>query len=168
MNSYIKVKLQDPELGALLRFLGYGQTTHSANPGELRYRFTGYRKFLDPDGYPAIAPPWGTMSAIDLNSGDYLWRIPLGEYPELAARGMKNTGTENYGGPIVTAGGLVFIGATVFDRKIRAFDSRDGKLLWQHDLPLAGVAPADSRNRLIRPGNPASGAGMMARGTVAR
>ncbi len=104
------------------------------------YRFTGYRKFLDPDGYPAIAPPWGTLSAIDLNTGKYLWKIPLGEYPALAAQGMKETGSENYGGPIVTAGGLVFIGATVYDRMFRAFDSRTGQLLWETKLPFAGVA----------------------------
>jgi quinoprotein glucose dehydrogenase len=105
-----------------------------------RYRFTGFRKFLDPDGYPAVAPPWGTLNAIDLNTGKYLWKIPLGEYPELAAKGMTATGTENYGGPIVTAGGLVIIGATNFDSKLRAFDSRTGKLLWQADLPYAGNA----------------------------
>jgi len=105
-----------------------------------KYRFTGYRKFLDPDGYPAVAPPWGTLNAIDLNTGKYLWKIPLGEYPELAAKGMTNTGTENYGGPIVTASGLVIIASTVFDRKIRAFDSNDGKLLWEAELPYAGNA----------------------------
>ena len=84
----------------------------------MKFRFTGYRKFSDPDGYPAVAPPWGTLNAIDLNTGEYLWKIPLGEYPELAAKGTPHTGTENYGGPIVTAGGLVFIGATIFDRKV--------------------------------------------------
>jgi quinoprotein glucose dehydrogenase len=105
-----------------------------------RYQFTGYRKFLDPDGYPAIVPPWGTLNAIDLNTGKYLWKIPLGEYPELVAKGMKGTGSENYGGPIVTAGGIVIIGATIYDRKIRAFDSRTGKLLWEAELPYAGNA----------------------------
>ncbi len=105
-----------------------------------RYRFTGYLKFHDQDGYPAVAPPWGTLNAIDLNTGRYLWTIPLGDYPELAAKGMANTGTENYGGPIVTAGGLVVIGATVFDRKLRAFDSRTGALLWDYELPYAAVA----------------------------
>ena len=105
------------------------------------YRFTGYNKFLDPDGYPAVAPPWGTLNAIDLNTGDYAWKIPLGEYPELAAQGMKNTGTENYGGPVVTAGGLVFIGATNFDRKFRAFDKTTGALLWETTLPFSAATP---------------------------
>jgi quinoprotein glucose dehydrogenase len=101
------------------------------------YRFTGYRKFLDPDGYPAVAPPWGTLNAIDLNTGRYLWKIPFGEYPDLAD---KNTGSENYGGPILTAGGVLFIAATLYDKKIRAFDPRNGKLLWQAKLPYAGNA----------------------------
>jgi quinoprotein glucose dehydrogenase len=108
--------------------------------GAQDYTFTGYRKFLDPDGYPAIAPPWGTLNAIDLKTGKYLWKTPLGEYPELAAKGMKNTGSEMYGGPIVTAGGVLFIGATVYDRKFRAFDTRNGKLLWETVLPFAGIA----------------------------
>jgi glucose dehydrogenase len=141
--------LSDAELVALLRYLGVAADASASfpqasaelrNPDELRYQFTGYRKFLDQDGYPAIAPPWGTLSAIDLNTGKYLWRIPLGEYPELAAKGMKDTGSENYGGPVLTAGGLLFISATVYDKKIRAFDSYTGKLLWQAVLPYAGVA----------------------------
>jgi quinoprotein glucose dehydrogenase len=105
--------------------------------GNQKYRFTGYHKFLDPDGYPAVAPPWGTLNAINLNTGEYAWKIPLGEYPELTA---KNTGTENYGGPVVTAGGLVFIAATNFDRKFRAFDKLTGKLLWEATLPFGGNA----------------------------
>jgi len=112
-------------------------TTASQEP---QYSFTGYRKFLDPDHYPAIAPPWGTLNAIDLNTGNYLWKISLGEYPALAAQGMKDTGSENYGGPIVTAGGLVFIGATLYDYKFHAFDSRTGKQLWETQLPYAGRA----------------------------
>jgi quinoprotein glucose dehydrogenase len=118
------------------------ESAPGAMPGgpNIEYSFTGYRKFLDPDGYPAIAPPWGTLSAIDLNTGEYLWKIPLGEYPALAAAGQPNTGSENYGGPIVTASGIVFIGATVYDRKFRAFDSRTGQLLWQTELPFAGLA----------------------------
>lgn len=101
------------------------------------YTFTGYRKFLDPDGYPAVAPPWGTLNAIDLNSGQYLWKIPLGEYPELAD---KSTGSENYGGPVLTRSGLLFIGATLYDKKLRAFDAKTGKLLWETVLPYAGNA----------------------------
>lgn len=104
------------------------------------YRFTGYRKFLDAEGYPAVAPPWGSLNAIDLNTGEDLWKVPLGEYPALKAQGVPITGTENYGGPVVTAGGVLFIGATLYDRKLRAFDSRTGKTLWEGDLPFAGVA----------------------------
>ena len=104
------------------------------------YRFTGYQKFLDPDGYPATAPPWGTLNAINLNTGEYAWKIPFGEYPELVKQGMKDTGSENYGGPVVTAGGLVFIGATNHDRKFRAFDKSTGKLLWEATLPSSGNA----------------------------
>ncbi len=95
------------------------------------FRFTGYRRFMDPDGFPAVAPPWGTLNAIDLNTGEYAWTVPLGEYPELVRQGLRNTGSENYGGPVVTAGGLVFIGATNADRKFRAFDKANGKLLWE-------------------------------------
>ena len=106
----------------------------------LKYHFTGYKKFLDPDGYPAIAPPWGTLNAIDLNTGKYLWKVPFGQYPELAAKGMTETGSENYGGPVVTASGLVIIAATNYDRKIRGFNSDTGELLWEADLPYAGNA----------------------------
>ena len=105
-----------------------------------QYDFTGYRKFLDPDGYPAVAPPWGTLNAIDLNTGEYVWKIPFGQYPELAAKGMADTGSENYGGPVLTASGVLFIGATIYDRKLRAFDAKTGKLLWSGDLPFAGTS----------------------------
>ncbi|MCS6951881.1 MAG: PQQ-binding-like beta-propeller repeat protein [Bryobacteraceae bacterium] len=100
----------------------------------------GYLKFLDPDGYPAVKPPWGTLNAIDLDTGEIVWSIPLGEIPELAAKGYRNTGSENYGGPVVTAGGLLFIGATNHDRKFRAFDKHTGELLWETTLPAAGNA----------------------------
>ena len=86
-----------------------------------------------------MKPPWGTLSAIDLNTGEYRWRIPLGEHPALTAKGVPITGTEQYGGPIVTAGGLVFIAATQ-DAKFRAFDKTTGRLLWETTLPAAGYA----------------------------
>jgi glucose dehydrogenase len=116
------------------------RVTSPSSPDWMAYLFTGYKKFYDPDGYPAVAPPWGTLSAIDLNTGKYLWKLPLGNYPELAAKGGPDTGTENYGGPIVTAGGLVFIGATVFDSTFRAFNSTTGELLWKAKLPFSAIA----------------------------
>lgn len=105
----------------------------------LPYTSTGYHKFLTKEGYPAIKPPWGTLSAINLNTGEYAWKIPLGEFPDLVKKGLPPTGTENYGGPVVTAGGLLFIAATR-DSKMRAFHKSTGKLLWQADLPAAGFA----------------------------
>jgi quinoprotein glucose dehydrogenase len=112
----------------------------TSSPGWLKYRSDGESIFLDPDGYPAITPPWGTLNAIDLNKGEIRWRTPLGEVPDLFAKGMTNTGSDNYGGPIVTSTGLVFIGATNFDRKFRAFDAATGRLLWESVLPAAGNA----------------------------
>ncbi|MDP4262372.1 MAG: PQQ-binding-like beta-propeller repeat protein, partial [Bacteroidota bacterium] len=103
------------------------------------YTMTGYYKFLSPEGYPAIKPPWGTLTAINLNTGEHVWKTPLGEYPELKAKGVPPTGTENYGGAVVTAGGLLFIAATR-DGKIRAFNKYNGKLLWEHELPAPGFA----------------------------
>jgi quinoprotein glucose dehydrogenase len=102
------------------------------------YEFAGYERWRDSSGYPAVQPPWGTLSAIDLNSGSYRWRIPLGEHSELGSSG-RQTGAEQYGGPIVTAGGLVFIAATM-DAKFRAFDKATGHLLWETALPAAGFA----------------------------
>jgi quinoprotein glucose dehydrogenase len=113
---------------------------NAAAPAGAPFVFDGYKKFLDVDGYPAIAPPWGTLSAINLNTGDYAWKIPFGAYPDLAGYGGKETGSENYGGAVVTAGGLLFIGATVYDNRFHAFDKRTGKLLWQDTLPAAGLA----------------------------
>ena len=104
------------------------------------YSFSGYPKFYDHEGYPANKTPWGTLNCIDLNNGKLLWKVPLGEYPELTARGVKPTGTENYGGAIVTAGGLVFCAGTR-DHKIRAFDKDTGAELWSAKLPWVGNAP---------------------------
>ena len=113
----------------------------TANPVRAKapYEFVGYERWRDSAGFPAVKPPWGTLSAIDLNSGEYLWRIPLGEHAALTAKGVPITGTEQYGGPIVTEGGLVFIAATQ-DAKFRAFDKKTGVLLWETTLPAAGYA----------------------------
>jgi quinoprotein glucose dehydrogenase len=106
----------------------------------LKYGIDGYNRWLDPDGYPAVAPPWGTLNAIDLNTKKYVWKKPFGEFPALAAQGMRDTGSENYGGGVITAGGLFFIAATSHDSKIRAFDKANGKVLWEATLPAAGNA----------------------------
>ena len=105
-----------------------------------RYGFTGYPRFVDNEGYPANKPPWGTLNCLDLNTGKLLWKVPLGEFPELTAQGVPKTGTENYGGPIVTAGGLIFCSGTR-DSKIRAFDKETGAELWSGNLPWVGIAP---------------------------
>ncbi|MEO1834832.1 MAG: PQQ-binding-like beta-propeller repeat protein [Akkermansiaceae bacterium] len=119
---------KDPKVGAPPR-----------KPEPASYAFGGFRRWLDPEGYPAIKPPWGTLNAVDLNTGEIKWKVVLGEYPELTARGIPPTGTENYGGPVVTAGGLLFIGATA-DEMFRVFDKDTGKLLWKAKLPFSGNA----------------------------
>jgi len=103
------------------------------------YGFTGYNKFLTPEGYPAISPPWGSLTAINLNTGEQVWKIPFGEFESLKARGIPATGRENYGGPVVTKGGLLFIGASA-DGKFRIVHKRTGKILREIDLPAPGVA----------------------------
>jgi quinoprotein glucose dehydrogenase len=140
-------QLSGPEMGALVHFLLTGDDTAvearaSASPWPfgLKYTSDGYNKFLDPDGYPAVEPPWGTLNAINLDTGEIAWKIPFGEFPELVAKGIRNTGSENYGGPVVTAGGLLFIGATDHDRKFHAYDKATGKLLWETTLPAGGNA----------------------------
>jgi quinoprotein glucose dehydrogenase len=95
--------------------------------------------FEDPHGVPAISPPWGTLNAVDLANGEILWKVPLGEYPQLVAKGIRNTGAKNFGGPVLTAGGVIFIAATP-DEKLRAFDKYTGRVLWEHPLPAGGYA----------------------------
>jgi len=111
----------------------------SATVNDVPYMMNGYKRFADKDGYPGIKPPWGTLDAVDLTSGKLLWKVPLGEYPELTKKGIPITGTELYGGPLVTKGGLVFVAATK-DEKIRAFDKKTGKQVWEAKLPAAGYA----------------------------
>lgn len=135
--------LDNNAVNALAEFLITGRDvadTTASNTNVLKYRTTGLKIWLDPDGYPPITPPWGTLNAIDLNRGTIRWSIPLGEYPKLAAQGIRNTGSDNYGGPVVTANGLLFIAATTYDNRIRAFDKSTGKLLWEAALPAAGNA----------------------------
>jgi quinoprotein glucose dehydrogenase len=137
--------LTDEAVDALVRYISSGEDRELIAPSktvgpQLKYTTTVKTTFLDPDRYPAIKPPWGTLNAIDLNAGEIRWQVPLGEVPELVAQGLKNTGTSNFGGPIVTAGGLVFIGATTHDEKFRAFDKKTGKLVWETRLPAGNFA----------------------------
>jgi len=129
---------------ALIRYLLHGEPKGAGHEKpdtrQAQYDTTGYDKFLDLEGYPANAPPWGTLNAINLDTGEYLWKKPFGQYPELVAQGLPDTGSENYGGPVVTAGGVLFIGATVLDKKFRAYDKATGKLLWETLLPFSANA----------------------------
>jgi quinoprotein glucose dehydrogenase len=136
-------QLRPNERSALAAFLKTppgdpGRNNPVAKPPD-RYTIDGYPLFLDPHGVPAIAPPWGTLNAIDLVKGDIVWKVPLGEYPELVKKGIRNTGTLNFGGAVATAGGVIFIAATA-DEKIRAFEKASGRLLWEHQLPAGGYA----------------------------
>ena len=143
-------RLTENEKKDLVAYL-YGDKTKAAaiRPQERRqevmdaqpldYRISGYTKFLDKDGYPGIRPPWGTLNAIDLNTGEYLWTKVYGTYPELEAKGIPQTGSENYGGPVITKSGLLFIAGTK-DKKFRAYNKANGDLLWETTLPAAGFA----------------------------
>jgi quinoprotein glucose dehydrogenase len=137
--------LSNDERQALVGFLlGDEKTEAQSNIAASKktyvpYQSTGYNKFLDANGLPAISPPWGTLNAIDMNTGKYLWKIPFGEVPALKAKGIPTTGIENYGGPVVTASGLLFIAATK-DGKFRVFDKNSGALLWETQLPAAAFA----------------------------
>ena len=133
-------QFSNEEMNALIAFL-------RSDPGNVKPDTAGARIrysvqipfFVDPYGAPAISPPWGTLNAIDLNTGSILWKVPLGEYPELVAKGIRHTGAKNFGGPVATAGGVVFIAATP-DEKIRAFDTHSGSALWEYKLPAGGYA----------------------------
>ncbi len=144
-------KIPDPQREAILAYVFGKSAAAGGRPDEASpaakaaaeklppYAFGGFRRWTDQAGYPAIKPPWGTLNAVDLNTGELKWKVPLGEYRELSARGIPPTGTENYGGPVVTAGGLIFIAASA-DETIRAFDKTTGAILWQAPLPFSGNA----------------------------
>jgi quinoprotein glucose dehydrogenase len=134
-------QLSDKEVDGLIRFL-------KSEPGKVeRMDASGTRIrysvqipfFLDSYGAPAISPPWGSLNAIDLRTGSILWKVPLGEYPELVEMGIRNTGAKNFGGPVATSGGIVFIAGTP-DEKIRAFETHSGNVLWEYKLPAGGYA----------------------------
>jgi len=141
--------LSEEQLEAVVSYLfdiKRNKTYQSAQPIAItsadkptRYRIKAYKQLLDQNGYPGIKPPWGTLCALDLNTAEVKWRVPLGEYPQLVEQGIRNTGTQLFGGGIVTAGGLVFIGASQ-DEKFRAFDKDTGEVLWEYQLPAGGYA----------------------------
>lgn len=140
-------QLGDMQLNAIVSFLlgeeGGEIDPHAiglkANDKVLPYSHTGYNRFFDQEGYPAVKPPWGTLNAIDLNKGEILWKVPLGEFDELTERGIPKTGTEGYGGPVATEGGVIFIAASE-DEHIRAFEKNTGTELWKYNLPAGGYA----------------------------
>ena len=137
-------ELRPQEVNAMIEFLKTAPGKDTAGTDnrtgtQVRYASGGTRQFSDPDRHPAIAPPWGELTAVNLVTGDFVWRVPLGEYPDLVAKGIRNTGTLNFGGPVVTAGGIVFIAATA-DEKFRAFESHSGRILWETQLPAGGYA----------------------------
>ena len=132
-------------VNAIARYLMTGEAKEATATEQdprltLKYTLDGYVWFQDAQGYPAVQPPWGTLTAINLDDSSFAWRKPFGEYPELVQKGMPNTGSQNYGGSVATAGGLLFIGATLFDNKLHAYDKRTGELLWETVLPAAAAS----------------------------
>lgn len=140
------INIDDSEKDAISSFIldlktnkKFTAPKHTADPyRDLRYSITGYNKFQSKEGYPAIAPPWGTLNAVNLNTGEIAWRIPFGEIEEFKAKGIQ-TGSENYGGPVVTKSGVLFIAATP-DGKFRAYNKTTGKVLFETELPAPGFA----------------------------
>jgi quinoprotein glucose dehydrogenase len=141
ITAYILDMKEANDNSPLNRRGGGGEVKEMEADSELQpaYVMTGYKRFMTKDGYPAITPPWGTLNAIDMNTGKVKWKVPLGEFEELTKKGIAPTGTENYGGPVVTAGGLIFIAASK-DEKFRAFDKNTGKILFEYKLPSGGYA----------------------------
>ena len=134
-------QFSNEEMNSLIAFLRSdgGNSKRSETAGMLIRYSVQIPFFLDSTGAPAISPPWGTLNAIDLGAGSILWKVPLGEYPDLVEKGIRHTGAKNFGGPVATAGGIVFIAATP-DEKIRAFDTHSGSVLWEYKLPAGGYA----------------------------
>ena len=139
-------QISDGDMESLMAFLYEDENQKEVTQEELEtgmpglpYRHLGYKKFLDSNGFPAIDPPWGTLHAIDMNSGDYLWSKTLGTTPELEGIAKEPTGCENYGGPVITKNGLLFIAATK-DGFFRAFDRHTGEILWEYKLPAPAFA----------------------------
>ncbi len=135
-------RFQSSELNALVAYVTSAPAEGAPSSGTRapdRYTIDTYTLFNDQDGVPAIAPPWGTLNAVDLVNGEIRWKVPLGEYPQLVAKGIRHTGTMNYGGAVATAGGVVFVAATA-DEKIRAFEAHSGRELWEYQLPAGGYA----------------------------
>ncbi len=120
--------------------VGPAQQRNNSSTAGSKYVFTGYRYFNDPEGYPAYGTPWGTLNAIDMNTGKYLWTVPFGQYTELAEKGLTDTGSDSHGGSVLTATGVLFTGGSEFDLKFRAYDSATGKILWTGQLPGHGAA----------------------------
>jgi quinoprotein glucose dehydrogenase len=133
-------QLENETVNDLMAFLQQSEVEfdHMSDQGKVKYA-SDAPFFNDHEGFPAIKPPWGTLNAINIATGNIEWKVPLGEHPVLKQRGIHHTGTRNFGGPIATAGGLVFIAATP-DEKIRAFDQKEGRLVWEHKLPAAAYA----------------------------
>lgn len=138
--------ISDAEKSLIIDFLLNKNTDKeviSTNNGQVPFRNTGYNRWYDKNGYPVSQPPWGTLTAVDLNTGQRRWQVPLGEYKALTDKGIPLTGTDNYGGPLVTSSGLIFIAASR-DEQFRAFDKETGKILWTAPLPAAGYASAST------------------------